>query len=70
MDHNFNILRNSGEEGAISVFLSLKEITEGRDLFISERAVFYDLARLPGRNRWQLHSQVCLLFVNEQKTSF
>ena len=35
-----------------------------------ERAVFYDLARLPGRNRWQLHSQVCLLFVNEQQTSF
>ena len=35
MDHNFNILRNSGEEGAISVFLSLKEITEGRDLFIN-----------------------------------
>ena len=26
-----------------------------------ERAVFYDLAREPGRNRWQLHSQVCLL---------
>ena len=34
-----------------------------------ERAVFYDLARDRGeRNRWQLHSQVCLLFVNEQKS--
>ena len=35
-----------------------------------ERAVFYDLARLPGPNCWQLHSQVCLLFVNEQNRHF
>ena len=35
-----------------------------------ERAVFYDLARQPGRNGWQLHSKVCLLFVNEQKPRF
>ena len=35
-----------------------------------ERVVFYDLARLPGRNCWQLHSQVCLLFVNEQNRHF
>ena len=35
-----------------------------------EQAVFYNLSCQPGRNRWQLHSQVCLLFVNEQKSSF
>ena len=39
VDHSFNILRNSEsivislEEGTISVFLSLKRITESRDIF-------------------------------------
>ena len=35
-----------------------------------ERTDFYDLVRWPGPNRWQLHSQVCLLFVNEQNRWF
>ena len=54
-------------------FLSLREggiLQILQSGWYRERAVFHDLARRPGRNRWQLHSQVCLLFVNEQNPCF
>ena len=51
------------------IFLSLRAggiLQNLQSGWFREQAVFHDLARYPGRNRWQLHSQVCLLFVNEQ----
>ena len=64
----FRLLASLEKNKYIYLFLSLRaggilQILQS-DWF-RERAVFYDLARQLGRNRWQLHSQVCLLFVNE-----
>ena len=43
------------------------ETSKSCNLIGSEsEGAFYD----PGRNRWLLHSEVCLLNVNEQKPSF
>ena len=65
--------RKKGEEKNKAIYFFSK-LASGRNppnLIGSESGRYFTiLPANPGGIRWQLHSQVCLSFVNEQKSSF
>ena len=73
-----NLVSPRGHANTLYIFIFFSKLSNGQNptkscnLVGSESGRYFTIvpANPAGRNRWQLHSQVCLLFVKEQKLSF